>query len=729
MPSTFPKTVREAAEQYDAAGWRLALLHPRSKACVRDDWRKKPAAVSEFIDGYNIGIQSTGGDVDVDCDCAEAVAIAERFLPKTKARYGRKTRPNSHWLFHCPGIKKPLTFKDLITGKTIVEIRVNHQSMAPPSVHPEGEAVEWAPDAEFSALATDEEFLLRTVRLLATSAFVAMHYNPPHARHDWGLALAGLLKRFGLLEAETRNVLGAAAKFVQDGEVKDRLDAVRSTYAAGDEMPTTGGGKLIELTSKEFVETLHKIWGTESGLVLNPDDPLPSAREFVTREHTAEGVVCLKHQSGVFYAYTAEAGAYLERDEPAIRARLYAFLEGAKRPGKEGFTNFQPTSKKVDNVLDALRALCNLPESVKAPSWLRDGAKVRALDMLAYPHGMLHIPTRERCKTTPHLFTLNSLDFAYDAEAPQPTQWFSFLKTLWPDEEDADSIDTLQEIFGYCLTPDTRFQKMFMVIGPPRSGKGITARILQCLVGSRNTCSPTLSAFARDFGEQVLIGKTLAIISDARAGSRTDTSAVAETLLAVSGEDGRTVTRKYLPDWTGKLSARFVILTNELPRIKDVSGALPSRFIILALKESFLGKEDLGLFERLVPELPGILKWALEGRDRLYERKYFRQPKSGEELAREFQNLSGDEGAFLRQCTTKDDTAQVSQPDLFQAWKEWCEENGINHPGTTQTFGKGVRAVFPRLTVRRVGPRGSQVAFWVGLRLDVPLKTQDRGGM
>jgi putative DNA primase/helicase len=59
--------------------------------------------------------------------------------------------------------------------------------------------------------------------------------------------------------------------------------------------------------------------------------------------------------------------------------------------------------------------------------------------------------------------------------------WLDFLNDLWPD--DAESIDTLQEIAGYLLTARTDLQKFFMIIGPPRSGKGTIIRVLTALLG------------------------------------------------------------------------------------------------------------------------------------------------------------------------------------------------------------------------------------------------------
>ena len=79
-----------------------------------------------------------------------------------------------------------------------------------------------------------------------------------------------------------------------------------------------------------------------------------------------------------------------------------------------------------------------------------------------------------------------------------------------------------------------------------------------------------------------------------------------------------------------------------------VAGTLPSRFLILALTESFYGREDHGLLERFVPELPGILLWAQEGWERLYRRGRFVQPDSSLELINQLEDLGSPIGAFVR---------------------------------------------------------------------------------
>jgi len=69
-----------------------------------------------------------------------------------------------------------------------------------------------------------------------------------------------------------------------------------------------------------------------------------------------------------------------------------------------------------------------------------------------------------------------------------------------------------------------------------------------------------------------VVGKRVAIISDARLGGRADQHAIAERLLSITGEDTITVDRKFREAWTRRLQTRFLILSNELPRLPDASG-------------------------------------------------------------------------------------------------------------------------------------------------------------
>ena len=140
--------------------------------------------------------------------------------------------------------------------------------------------------------------------------------------------------------------------------------------------------------------------------------------------------------------------------------------------------------------------------------------------------------------------------------------------------------------------PDARRQRSH------RPHPGLACRHAECR-------GPTLNSLSGDFGLAPLIGKTLAVVADMRISGR-DTSIVVERLLSICGEDTLTVNRKYRDQWTGKLSARFHIISNELPQLGDASAAIIGRFIMLVTTRSWLGKEDRELEPALQAELPGF---------------------------------------------------------------------------------------------------------------------------
>jgi putative DNA primase/helicase len=322
----------------------------------------------------------------------------------------------------------------------------------------------------------------------------------------------------------------------------------------------------------------------------------------------------LRYHRGAFYEWSG--AAWLGVDEVALRARLYEFLDRCRREAAGGgLCSVTPNVAMVSGLLDALRAAAHLDEKVEPPPWLDGAGGPSAYEIIACVNGLLHLPTSTLTPHTPSFFTHNAIDYAYDRNAPEPRQWLAFLHQLWPD--DLEAIATLQEIFGYILTAETSQQKAFLLIGPKRSGKGTIARVLTKLIGPHNCVAPTLAGLGTNFGLAPLIGKRLAIISDARLSGRADQHAIAERLLSITGEDALTIDRKYAPAWTGQLCSRFLILSNELPRLADVSGALAGRFILLLLTETFYGREDLGLTGKLLTELPGILNWAVAGWRRL----------------------------------------------------------------------------------------------------------------
>jgi Protein of unknown function (DUF3987)/Bifunctional DNA primase/polymerase, N-terminal len=277
-----------AAKGYVRRGIAVVPVPHRKKGPISDGWQDLRLTVEDLpqhFDGrpQNVGLilgEPSGGLVDVDLDAEEAAKVAGRFLPPTLTS-GRESSPHSHWWYFSPGIET-MKFKD-VDGRMLVELRsTGCQTIVDPSVHPSGELVVWH-DTDPEPAEDEAGELVRCVRELATATLIARHLPPIGGRHDFALALAGVLLRPNRFdEAPTLKILKAAwdAKGYPDGKSKreahrDLEAIVRDTaekLAVGE--PVVGGPKLEESTPG-VAKRLSRWWSWERDSHVPPTTPEP----------------------------------------------------------------------------------------------------------------------------------------------------------------------------------------------------------------------------------------------------------------------------------------------------------------------------------------------------------------------------------------------------------------------------------------------------------------------
>ena len=364
-------------------------------------------------------------------------------------------------------------------------------------------------------------------------------------------------------------------------------------------------GPLPRVHAGNGLGTIEAPDRVEGRVILDGHDPISTARTIAAAKFTSNDRPTLHHHRGAFWQWRGSFYSLIEDGD--IKAEIWTFLEHADRlDGSGSSVAFKPTRARVSDVLDAMAAACNLDARIEPPAWLGNEGTDQSPpgEFLSVANGLLHLSTGELYPHNASYFGLSASDVEFDPAAPLPLKWLGFLSELFG--EDVEALAALQDWFGYALAPDTSQHKILLVVGPSRSGKGTIARVLSALVGRNSVAGPTLASLSSNFGLEPLIGKPLAIISDARLGARSDQAAIAERLLSISGEDALTIDRKFRRAWHGRLTTRFMLLTNELPRLVDASGALAKRFLILTLENSFYGREDPTLTGQLLAELPGI---------------------------------------------------------------------------------------------------------------------------
>ena len=110
----------------------------------------------------------------------------------------------------------------------------------------------------------------------------------------------------------------------------------------------------------------------------------------------------------------------------------------------------------------------------------------------------------------PNIFEIVQLAVTYDARATCPVFDKYLETTLEPDV-----IPLVEEIMGYCLIPNTKYEKEVMCTGAGRNGKSIFLFIIQTLLGHENISNVALQELEENkFRAAELLGKLANVFAD-----------------------------------------------------------------------------------------------------------------------------------------------------------------------------------------------------------------------
>lgn len=439
----------------------------------------------------------------------------------------------------------------------------------------------------------------------------------------------------------------------------------------------------------------------EGRLLPPPSAPLRVARALVASMPSTDGVAHHAFWRGDYFAWTGTHWA--DREEAWYRHRLYAATEHATFEDANGDIHpWDPDTAGINRVLDAMAT----------GILLREGER-EADRAIACTNGVLDLRSRTLIPHHPRLFNRNVLPYAFEPDAQCPA-WLQFLGSVLPG--DAGAVGFLQEWFGYVISGRTDLQKIANLVGPPRCGKGTIARVLTDLLGPDNVAASDINKLGGQFDLASLIGRQLVTMGDVRWTGREVARAV-PVLLGISGEDRQTIPRKNREDWHGTLGVRFMLMSNDAPTFSDASSAMARRMIHLVFTETFLGREDTSLGDRLRAELPGILNWALDGLERLTARGRFVAPESSRALDEDVVRSASPIAAFVEEVCEQERGAEVNLDILYRAYREWCSTEGREHVATKDRFAKDLRSAYPKLTSERRGTGQARYRAIVGLAL------------
>ena len=444
------------------------------------------------------------------------------------------------------------------------------------------------------------------------------------------------------------------------------------------------------------------------------------AERFINEFHTLNGVPVLRNYRGQWMEWYKDH--YKELSLSSFKGKLYEFLEGKKfikttANGKD-IVSYKPTRSKVGDIIDALNRWC--PVEKDPPVWLDKEDHPHPNNLIIFKNGMLDVTEYMKGNIVlhnpdPRLFTYNVFPYDFDENV-----WSNLYDDTCSQifNEDAECIRALAQWFGYNLVPDMTQEKLMIFIGDTRTGKSTILETLHSMLGKDQYSATSFQALANTHGLYSLIGKLAATLGDARTPRKGEADAALQTILQITGRDSITINPKYLQQFDAYMTCRFTIAMNDLPGFSDPAKALVARSIILNFPNSYVGREDFTLKDRLRKEAREgkLINFALQGLKDLREQGRFTMPESSKLLLQQLTEITAPVTAFVKECCTKNVDTYVTRSQLYEAWEMWCGKTG-HKAGNNVYFGRWFKQACPTAIEFRPEINGRRQYAYRGLEL------------
>lgn len=298
--------------------------------------------------------------------------------------------------------------------------------------------------------------------------------------------------------------------------------------------------------------------------------------------------------------------------------------------------------------------------------------------------------------------------------------WLRFIGEVFT--HDADVLEFVQRLCGYCLTGDRREQKLFFFWGTGANGKSTLIDLLLWLMGTYALKLPTAalmqSAVDRHPTELAqLHGRRLAVSNELDEGQFWAESRIKE----LTGDETLTARFMRADFFEFRQTQKHLIAGNFKPRLKGGDPAMARRLVLVPFLEVFAGhRRDSLLPVKLKTEAAGILAWMVSGAVKWYADGLAIPGKIAAASA-EYMADHDDLALFLDECCERDPEAKVSASDAYQAFSLWKKDRGEHSPSIT-VWGQRV-ALVP--WIKKVRSGGIQ---YRGLRLSLAAAQRVRNG-
>lgn len=268
-------------------------------------------------------------------------------------------------------------------------------------------------------------------------------------------------------------------------------------------------------------------------------------------------------------------------------------------------------------------------------------------------------------------------EIPYDPTAECP-RWLKFLDEIF--EGDKEMVEYLQRAIGYSLTGSTKEQVWFLLHGKGQNGKSTLLETIQAALGDYAGVMPfTALEKGKEAGIPTdlasLPGKRFVTASEANPGAALNEARIK----MLTGDKGITARQLYEKQFTFTPQLKLFVGVNHLPSVRDSGFGFWRRVRVLGFRRIFSDAEkDPDLPDKLQSELPGVLRWAVDGAVTWHTKGGLRDPQRVLLATVEYKNESDPIADFIRECCVTLDHATARANALFMEYSAWADRRGLN---------------------------------------------------
>lgn len=322
---------------------------------------------------------------------------------------------------------------------------------------------------------------------------------------------------------------------------------------------------------------------------------------------------------------------------------------------------------------------------------IRENTNAEDANLIAFENGLYNIVDDSFVSFTPEHIITNKINWQYNPKS------YSELADGVLNKIACNDIQIralLEEAIGYCFYRRNELGKAFILIGDKSNGKSTFLSTLQYLLGDENIASLDLKELGDRFKTAELFGK-LANIGDDIGDEFIANAAIFRKL--VTG-DRVSAERKGQNPFEFNNYSKFLFSANNIPRIKDKTGAVQRRLVIIPFDATFSNSDpDFNPYIKHLLRTNEVMEYlinlGIQGLKRILENRSFTNSERVQQELDDYEEQNNPILGFFREC--EDEDFQIENEPTNKAYKryqEYCLASSLQ-PMSNIEFSKQVNRI------------------------------------